>query len=305
VPSTITKAVRQDIFDAVRISNVFYAGRLNDVEFLSRLFDLHQLPSYDSRYQDAYGDIWQHTVNNDDYERDWIFVDPRFALTSCADQDFLSFLCETLHPVVRSDQAEVMRLVGHYNEQLAHVGWELIPERRIAGRSIFVASSKQQIDRQLNRARSAAEVLSNNWMQSEVLRIQNAIDTDPGLAVGTAKDLIESCCKSIIASLPDAEEIEKTDDLAKLTRKMCKALGLLPESVSNEAKGSEIIKRTLSNLAQVTKGIAELRGLYGSGHGKDSDYRGLEPRHARLAASCAIAFVDFATETYEKKKRSS
>lgn len=83
---------------------------------------------------------------------------------------------------------------------------------------------------------------------------------------------------------------------------MCRELGLLPEGISSEAKGAEIIKRTLSNLTAITKGIAELRGLYGSGHGRAGKHVGLQPRHARLAASCAITFVDFATETYMQRK---
>ena len=141
-------------------------------------------------------------------------------------------------------------------------------------------------------------------MQTEIVRIRESIDIDPALAIGTAKDLIESCCKTILAQIPEAEEVSKTDDLPTLSKKLCKALALVPEGISNEAKGADIIRRTLSNLASITKGVAELRSLYGSGHGRDGKHVGLEPRHARLAASCAIAFVDFATETYLKRSQS-
>lgn len=48
---------------------------------------------------------------------------------------------------------------------------------------------------------------------------------------------------------------------------------------------------------------AELRGLYGTGHGRDGKYRGLEPRHARLVVGAAVAFIDFVTETFEKRER--
>ncbi|WP_240996624.1 AbiJ-related protein [Pseudomonas viridiflava] len=39
-------------------------GQFDDVEFLSGLFDLQPLPSTDSRFKDAAGDIWQHRYSN-------------------------------------------------------------------------------------------------------------------------------------------------------------------------------------------------------------------------------------------------
>ncbi len=298
----ISRDIRNNIFDALRIESISFSGSLGDVDFLSRLFDLKSLPSYDNRFGSADGDIWQHRENNFDWEDDWIFGDTRFNLLGCSDTEFLKFLCETIHPVVRSEQETVDTVVSHYNEQLALVGWELVPSQKIAGRAIFVPRKLGEFHSQINRASSAADILSSNWMQAEIKRINSAIENDPALAIGTAKDLIESCCKAILSQIVDSEPASKNDDLPTLSKKMCKALGLVPEGIPSEAKGAEIIKRTLSNLASITKGITELRGLYGSGHGRDGKHIGLEPRHARLAAACAIAFVDFATETYLKRK---
>lgn len=299
----ITRNIRNNIFDALRIESICYSGSLGDVNFLGRLYDLKTMKSYDSRFSTADGDIWQHRESNFDWEDDWIFSDARFNLIGCEDAEFLKFLCETVHPVVRSQTETVQKMISHYNEQLAIVGWELVPSQRIAGRAIFVARRLGEFHSQIDRASAAADVLSSNWMQAEIKRINDAIESDPALAIGTAKDLVESCCKAILSQLPDAEPISKNDDLPTLSKKMCRALGLVPEGIPSEAKGSEIIKRTLSNLTSITKSIAELRGLYGSGHGRDGNHIGLEPRHARLAASCAIAFVDFATETYLKRKK--
>lgn len=300
---TIPAEARSNIFDAFRIEEVFFAGNLHDHAFLSRLFDLNSLPSYDSRYTNASGDIWQHTVNNDDEEFDWVFSDRRFDLLRCDDALFLRFLCEMVHPVVRPDQFQSKKIVTLVNEQLLQCGWELTESGKIAGRAMYVGRRIGEFHSRVERARVAADVLSSNWMQSEIDRIQNNIETDPALAVGTAKDLVESCCKAILSSLPDAEQPTKGDDLPKLSKKLCKALALVPEDIPEKARGAEVIKRTLSNLAQITKGIAELRGLYGSGHGRDAKHSGLEPRHARLAAASAIAFVDFATETYLKRSK--
>jgi hypothetical protein len=64
----ISEITRRDIFDAIRIEEICWWGRLEETEFLSRLYDLSQMPSTDSRYTDASGDIWKHRVANDDWE---------------------------------------------------------------------------------------------------------------------------------------------------------------------------------------------------------------------------------------------
>lgn len=50
-----------------------YYGRLEEIDFLKRLYDLERMPSFDSRFANAEQDIWQHTVNNDDYPYCWVF----------------------------------------------------------------------------------------------------------------------------------------------------------------------------------------------------------------------------------------
>ena len=100
---------------------------------------LSPLPSEDKRFQTAAGDIRQHRVNNNDGEGDWVFYDRRFNLLRGADEDFLRFLCETVHPVVRPDTTEALEIVGLYNEQLRSDGWELVRSAEISGHPVFRA----------------------------------------------------------------------------------------------------------------------------------------------------------------------
>lgn len=50
--------------------------------------------------------------------------------------------------------------------------------------------------------------------------------------------------------------------------------------------------------------LAQLRGLYDTGHGRDGKLRGLQPRHARLAVASAVAFIDFISDTYRNREES-
>ncbi|ATB67146.1 abortive infection family protein [Pseudomonas mosselii] len=304
--SNLPKSVRQNIADGLRLENVKWHGELNDVEFLSRLYELENLPSTDSRYKDAAGDIWQHRYNNDDWEDEWIFSDPRFNLFDGSAEAFLRFLCETVHPVVRPQREEAIKLVEHFNDQLHDAGWELYQEQQIAGRPRFSYrlmssdSAEANAGRSVMRAKVVVEALSAGWMAKQIERMEYAVESDPELAIGTAKELIESCCKSIltIREIP----FTKADDLGNLTKKVTKALQLVPDGVSDAAKGAENIKNVLRNLTQLTSNLTQLRGLYGTGHGKDGQHRGLQPRHARLAIAAAVAFVDFVSETHRYRE---
>jgi AbiJ N-terminal domain 3/Abortive infection C-terminus len=299
--SRLPRQIRVNILDSLRLEGVAWYGTLDEVEFLSRLFDLKQLPSTDVRFEDAASDIWQHCINNDDWERNWVFSDDRFRLIDGSVDHFLRFLCEVVHPVVRPDRDEALKLVSHFNDQLRQVGWELYEEELIAGRPRF---SYRQIthngSRAVSRARSVADALDAGWMAKEIERLENAIDRDPALAIGTAKELIETCCKTILTKRGVA--FTKSEDLGDLTKKIAKELQLVPEGITDETKGAENIRLILRNLTQLTNNLAQLRGLYGTGHGRDGNHRGLQSRHARLAVSSAVTFIDFVADTYRQRE---
>ncbi|MDR5803748.1 abortive infection family protein [Caballeronia sp. LZ001] len=297
----LPRQVRLNILDGLRLNDVAWYGQLDDVEFLSRLFELEQLPSTDDRFKDAAGDIWQHRMNNDDWSRDWLFSDNRFNLVDGPAERFLRFLCEMVHPLVRPDRDDVINLVSLFNEQIRQVGWELFEEERVAGRPRF--AYRRLIDsgaRVVNRARTVSDALDAGWMAKEIERLEHAVERDPALAIGTAKELVETCCKTILTKR--SVEFSKSDDLGNLTKKVATELKLVPEGISDEAKGAENIKLILRNLTQLTNNLAQLRGLYGTGHGRDGQHRGLQPRHARLAVASAVAFIDFIAETYRQRE---
>ena len=136
-------------------------------------------------------------------------------------------------------------------------------------------------------------------LHRQIQRMQSAVEDDPGLAIGTAKELVESVCKTILEqrniSFPDDA------DIGQLVKQARKALGLITESIPNSAKGAESIRRLLSNLGNVAQGLGELRNLYGTGHGKGGGARGLSPRHARLAVGSAATLATFLFETHMER----
>jgi hypothetical protein len=88
-----------------------------------------------------------------------------------------------------------------------------------------------------------------------------------------------------------------------LTKATLKELKLVPEGVPDSTRGADVIKRLLSNLGTIGNGLAELRGLYGTGHGKHGNTSGLGARHAKLAVGAAATLTMFLFETHEQTKK--
>ena len=130
--------------------------------------------------------------------------------------------------------------------------------------------------------------------------MENNIEEDPALAIGTAKELIETCCKTILSER--GKPVVGTLDIPKLTKTTLKELNLVPEGIDNEARGSDIIKNILRNLGAIGNELAQLRGLYGTGHGKEGKSGGLSVRHAKLAVGAAATLTTFLFDTHEAKK---
>lgn len=136
-------------------------------------------------------------------------------------------------------------------------------------------------------------------LHKQIDRMKDAIDDDPRLAIGTAKEIVETTCKTILNSMNIS--YDNSWDILRLIRETRSVLKLMPDDVPDAAKGSDIIKRIMSNLGTIVQGMGELRNLYGTGHGPDGRAKGLSPRHARLAAGAAATLATFLLETYENR----
>lgn len=152
----------------------------------------------------------------------------------------------------------------------------------------------------LDPLKEQAKILNANHLSEQIRRLEASIETDPSLAIGTAKELIETCCKTILAER--GKPVSGTPDVSTLTKDTLKELKLVPEGVHDAARGADVIKRILSNLGTIGNGLAELRGLYGTGHGKHGNASGLGSRHAKLAVGAAATLTVFLFETHKETK---
>lgn len=217
------------------------------------------------------------------------------------DEEFLRFLAETVHPVVRPNETELRQLVELYNEHLRHDGWEVREVSQISGRPVFAAHNRLTVPPALGQVEKSVKAGDMAYLSQQITRMESAVEADPALAIGTAKELVETCCSTILVELGVVPDKEWT--LSKLVKETASRLRLTPEDVADDARGAASIRQVLGNLGGMVAGIAELRNHYGTGHGEAIGHGGLGPRHARLAVGAASTLAAFLFETFEQRSR--
>lgn len=295
----ITEVTRRKIFDELILTGYSWHGRMPQADFLSRLYNLDAMHSNDGRYRTASDDINKHTYFNDDWSEDWILNDSRFNLMHCPEEEFLKLLCENVHPVVRTDQNECKKIIDILNKHLTKDNWQIKETSNISGHAIYGFQEIKGVTFQKEHTKRAADNFSSEEMMAQIKRMENAIEDDPELAIGCAKEIIESCCKHILTE--ENIVFDKNIEIPKLIKTTCETLELIPQNIQNNVKGAETIKRIIQQLAALPHGLAELRNFYGTGHGRGQKSK-LSSRHARLAVGASSTVVIFLHDTYENLK---
>lgn len=148
-------------------------------------------------------------------------------------------------------------------------------------------------------AKSLKEKFSSDYISKQIDMMIGLQECNPTEAIGKAKELIESCCKTILDG--KSVEYDKKWDINKLIDITMKSFNITPRDISENIPEAEAIKAILGNLRAIATNIATLRNAYGSGHGKSAKYKGLEARHAKLAVGSSITLVNFLWDSYDEK----
>ncbi len=142
----ISSITRKHILERVFGSHWAWHGRMNEVDFLNRIWTLDNLPSTDGRFKDMFGDIFQHRINNDDYAPDWIITDNRLNILETEDSIFIKFLTEILHPEVVENANSRDDFASIFNQYLINDGFEITPVKYVSGEPIYGLSEINEAD---------------------------------------------------------------------------------------------------------------------------------------------------------------
>lgn len=294
--NSISEVTRRAVFDGLRLMNFRWNGRLDEPAFLSRVFDLKNMRSNDHRFSSADRDIWQHRVNNQDWDDGWVFDDGRFDLLRCPDETFLRFLAEMVHPIVRPDGDEATALVKFFNQNLGADGWEIAARGEVSGKTIYAARRLVEgAAFALRQVQSVGQAIGADYLNQQITRMETAVQRGPELAIGTAKEFLETLCKTI---LQNAGVTPPNDELPALIRTALDQLKLDFRGATDPARAERAVARLLGNLSGLGSAIGEVRNALGSGHGKAASMAVVDPLYARLVVGSAATLGVFLFEAY-------
>lgn len=151
----------------------------------------------------------------------------------------------------------------------------------------------------LRPLKGIATSLGAQTLARQIDLLAQSADTDPRLVIGTAKELVETTCRTILSDL--GIDAPRSWDLKDLIKATLQHLRLLPDHIPADRTAADAIRTTLRTLTATVQSLAEIRNAYGSGHGPDGRAQGLQPRHARLATNAAAAVATFLFETHSDR----
>lgn len=131
----ISELTRRNLLDELfMLGNI--EGRIDLIEFLLRAWPLDNMPSTDSRFKTARQDIWQHMINNYDWDEQYLYRD-YLELRNGTDEVFINFLAQIVHPVVRVNKEDQQQYVDIINKHLDSDGFKLQISGELSGYPIY------------------------------------------------------------------------------------------------------------------------------------------------------------------------
>lgn len=127
----------------------------------------------------------------------------------------------------------------------------------------------------------------SEYINAQYVQMETSVQTNPSDAIGKAKELLESCLKTLLGQKIDGYK-EGNDDVPKLMKTLFKVMQVAPEDTADES-----IKKMMSCFSNFTQGLCELRNKHGSGHGKMNNFIALSSTHAEFVMNSTMSVVYF------------
>lgn len=147
--------------------------------------------------------------------------------------------------------------------------------------------------------KSIKKSFSTDYMSQQIRLMIDSQEQYPAEAIGKAKELIESCCKTILEGL--SVPIDKDWTFQQLVSKVFDRLDIMPKSIDPSSPASDSLRRIYGSLKGMISPLVEIRNAFGTGHGRTADFQGLDSRHAKLLVGMSATLVEFLWDTYQER----
>lgn len=149
----------------------------------------------------------------------------------------------------------------------------------------------------LSAAETAAARLQVDEMRRQVERIRRDYADDPEAAVGQAKELIETVCKTILGMTGGAEGMVRFPALVKQTYLH---LGIDPSQVEGATVEAQAARELVGGVTKILNATDTLRNARGTGHGRSGSPL-IDDAVARMTVGMVLAAVVYLAEVFEAR----
>lgn len=145
------------------------------------------------------------------------------------------------------------------------------------------------------QALSVRDSFEDSYTEKQINQMLSSVDSNPSDSIGKAKELLETCLKSILLERNVSTEQQLTRlDLPELIKNTRLELGITSDY--------QEVKQIIGGLSGVASGIAQLRNAKGSGHGRPLRvFREPSSIEARLAIDSCITLIHFFWSIHKKE----
>ncbi len=181
-------------------------------------------------------------------------------------------------------------VIFEFNSVLETIGYNLL------------GGKIEKIQLQIEESTKKLEgIFTSEYLTSEIDLMCKMQKENPTEAIGKAKELIESCCKTILENY--GINLDKNWDINRLMKETTSKLRIMPKDIPDDIPASTSMKTLLAALKTIANCLANIRNAYGTGHGRSNSYKGLQERHAKLAVGSSVTLVNFLWDSFLRQNQ--
>jgi hypothetical protein len=217
------------------------------------------------------------------------YIDELFILSG-GDKDISMFDVEIYAPLKKyKSLTQFSQITSKIEEAIREsADSQNIYVRNIEWKARIKTETESQLDK---KADIITNLLNQTYVNKQVKLMNQSLKENPHLALGIAKELIETCCKSVLTK--ENVPFDKDWDILKLVRETNKFIDLIPFEIDNKETTKNAVSKIIGGFSNIVHGITELRNSYGSGHGHSPNFEMLDDLYVKLAVTASSELAIF------------
>ena len=275
------------------LENAPICTEIEEMDFLRRVWPIEEMPSvYYPDSRKLSDDIYQHTVNNYDWETKELLE--KIGIFTCSQAQFFKFLAAVTDPLVQTTERQTY-LVEKIDLLLSRDNFKLAKVRMVSGCPYYEVKPAPKGSPADDAISIALKTFDPTDVHARWIAAMESRESNPPRAITLARTLLEDVCKWIIAQA--GGKWNEKDDLPVLYRKLASFLKLAPDEHTEAT-----FKQILGSCQNIVESLGSLRNKLSDAHSIGPIRARPSPRHAELAVNLSGTMATFLVSTWQARQ---